>query len=150
MALTRKQFLELTVLVGGALCTGASGVFGAGCSSDDDAPTPDAGGDASTSTADASRTDSGTVDSGAADTGTASPQCRASITQNHGHKITIPIEDLDSKTAKTYSIIGASDHDHQVTFEPNELADLKAGVSVKKTSTDGGTSHDHEVTVLCV
>ena len=149
MALTRKQFLELTVLVGGALCTGASGVFGAGCSSDDDTPSPDAGRDGSTTTADASRTDSGT-DSGAGDTGTAAPQCRASITQNHGHKITIPIEDLDSTTAKTYSIFGTSDHDHQVTFEPSELADLKAGVSVKKTSTDGGTSHDHEVTVLCV
>ena len=72
----------------------------------------------------------------------------AAITGNHGHSVTIPAADLDSATAKSYSIQGAATHDHSITLSPAQLASLKAGQSVTVTSTTN-LAHDHAVTVTC-
>lgn len=72
----------------------------------------------------------------------------AAISGNHGHSLSIAAADLDSTTAKTYSIQGAATHDHLVTLSPAQLATLKAGGSVTVTSTTT-LAHDHAVTITC-
>lgn len=152
-ALTRRKVLELSAVAAGAAMTGALSVLASACSSDDGGTTrtPTGTTDGGASSDSGAKTDAATgADAGSkADSGPAGLTCKSSITQNHGHTITIPAADLDSSTSKTYSIIGTSDHDHQVTLAPSDFAELKAKVSVKKTSTNGGTTHDHEVTILC-
>jgi len=153
MGLNRRKLLELSVVAAGAAMTGALSALAAACSSDDGGTsrTPTGSTDGGGTADSGSKTDGGgAADSGGkTDSGPTGLTCKSSITQNHGHTITIPAADLDSSTAKTYSIIGTSDHDHQITLTPSDFAELKAKVSVKKTSTSGGTTHDHEVTILC-
>jgi hypothetical protein len=148
MEITRKQFLRLAVVLGGSACTGLGGALLSGCGDDGDAPGPqrqptsrdDAGG--TTTSPDAA------ADAAAPDAEAAAPACRSSIAQNHGHTLLLPFEDLESNEAKTYSIKGSSDHDHEITLEPAHFADLRVGVSVQITSTPG-YSHDHVVAILC-
>lgn len=155
MAMTRKDFLRLTFFVSGAAAAGLAGALLPGCSSDET--------DSSSSGGGGGKGDGGgggTGDGGGGGRDAASEaapveastgfKCNQSITQNHGHTVTIAKADLDGTEAKTFSILGTADHDHQITLEPQDLADLKSGISVKKTSTDGGTSHDHEVSIICV
>ena len=76
--------------------------------------------------------------------------CGAStITNNHGHTLTIDEADLDSTTDKTYSIMGTASHDHTVTFTSAQLGMLKSGQSVTVTSSTG-SGHTHDVTAKCV
>jgi VCBS repeat-containing protein len=77
--------------------------------------------------------------------------CTESISLNHGHALTIAVADLDSLTAKTYDIMGAAAHSHQVTFSTTQLQQLKAGTAVTVTSTAfSGDGHTHNVTATCV
>ena len=122
--LGRRKVLELTVVFTGAAMTGLSSVLASACGSDD------------TGTTNPPQTNK---DAGGGDTGTTG---RSDASTEGGSK-------TDSSTAKTYAIKGTSDHDHQVTLDPTDLSQLKSGVSVAKTSTDGGTTHDHQVTILC-
>jgi VCBS repeat-containing protein len=65
--------------------------------------------------------------------------------------LSVPVADLDSPTARTYSIMGAAAHDHQVTFSPAQLQQLKGGTPVSVASTAfSGDGHNHNVTVTCV
>ena len=148
----RRQFVKLSFFVTSAALTGAGALVSA-CSSDDSSAPPGpgpSGTDAATGKdSSAPRpNDAGPALDAAKDTGGAL-SCRASITQNHGHAIVVPVGDLDSSTAKTYSIKGTSAHDHKVVLEPDDFSALKSGLSVKKTSDFGGETHDHDVTVLC-
>jgi len=77
--------------------------------------------------------------------------CGEAISANHGHALAVPVADLDSAAAMTYSIMGAAAHTHQVTFSPAQLQQLKAGTPVTVVSTDfPGDGHNHNVTVTCV
>lgn len=82
--------------------------------------------------------------------------CGASaITLNHGHAVTIPVADLNSTVAKTYSIRGTADHDHEITLTVSQLQALKSGASsVPVTSTISTSAadgqHAHQVTITCV
>ena len=77
--------------------------------------------------------------------------CSEAISGNHGHALTIAVADLDSPTAKTYDIMGAAAHSHQVTFSTTQLQQLKAGTAVTVTSTPfAGDGHTHNVTATCV
>jgi hypothetical protein len=91
---------------------------------------------------------------GGGDGGTAAPSgtCGASgtaISLNHGHVLVIPLMDLDSMVAMTYSIRGSADHDHTVTFEVAQLRQLKAGASVT-VDASVQAAHIHVVTLACV
>lgn len=70
------------------------------------------------------------------------------ISGNHGHTLAIPTADLSSAVTMTYNIQGAADHNHQVSFTPAQLAQLKAGQAVTVTSTVA-LSHSHDVTETC-
>jgi hypothetical protein len=75
-------------------------------------------------------------------------QCGANgnaIAANHGHVLAIPAADLD---AATYNITGTSNHTHTVTLTPAQLQDLKAGRTVRLTSSTD-SNHNHEVTASC-
>lgn len=72
----------------------------------------------------------------------------AAISGNHGHSLSIAAADLDSTTAKTYSIQGAASHAHSITLSPAQLASLKAGGTVTVTSTTD-LAHEHAVSVTC-
>ena len=80
--------------------------------------------------------------------------CEAgNVTANHGHALAIPRADLDSTTAKTYSIQGSAGHDHQVTITPAQFAQIKARQAIVLTSTEGLfqglTPHAHDLSPTC-
>jgi hypothetical protein len=72
--------------------------------------------------------------------------CGVTITNNHGHVLSIASADLDSTVAKTYDIQGTADHTHNVTLSPTQLAQLKSGGSVSVTSTQTN-QHSHPITI---
>ena len=76
------------------------------------------------------------------------------ITDNHGHAITISTAELDSTSSRTYSIAGTANHDHTITLSPAQLAMLKAGdqVVVTSTVTDAAPygAHSHAVAISCM
>lgn len=74
--------------------------------------------------------------------------CSATITDNHGHVLTISAADLNSAVAMTYDIRGSADHTHSVTFSAAQLAQLKAGTTVAVSSTTA-FSHDHSISERC-
>lgn len=72
-----------------------------------------------------------------------------SISNNHGHTLTINESDLDSTADKTYNIMGTASHNHTVTFTVAQLGTLKSGQSVTVTSTTT-EGHTHDVTAKCM
>ena len=88
------------------------------------------------------------------DSGGVSPSgtsCHASgtaISLNHGHALFIPLMDLESMVAITYSSRGSADHDHTVTLEVVQLRQLKAGASVT-VEASVQAAHTHVVTLAC-
>jgi hypothetical protein len=149
MTVPRRQFVKLTFVITGAAVTGAIGALASACSSDEGTqPVPtgnnkDAASGADTSAPKADATADAPVDSPGV------YACRSSISQNHGHTVMVPVTDLDSSTSKTYAIKGTADHTHDIILEAQDFSDLKAGISVKKTSDFAGQTHDHEVNILC-
>lgn len=89
--------------------------------------------------------------------GTAAPQdaaetCdRFTFTGNHGHVLTIPLEDLDADADKTYGVQGTAPHNHALTLTVAQLAELKAGRAISVTTGVGGLEpHTHSVSGTCV
>jgi hypothetical protein len=75
----------------------------------------------------------------------------SNITGNHGHSLTVPAADFSSGTDHTYSIMGTSVHDHEITLTAAQLSDIAAGMSVQVLSTESAVPsvHSHTVTVTC-
>jgi len=72
------------------------------------------------------------------------------FTANHGHVLAIPIADLDSTVARTYSTGGTAPHNHSVTLSPTQLAQLKAGQAVQLTTSVAGLDpHTHDLGGTC-
>lgn len=73
------------------------------------------------------------------------------VANNHGHSLAIPVADLDSTTERSYSIQGLAPHVHRVTINAAQFAALKAGQSIRVTSTLGGPElHQHDLAGVCV
>jgi hypothetical protein len=76
------------------------------------------------------------------------------ISNNHGHALTIQTSDLASTMDKVYSIAGTAGHDHTITLTAAQLATVRGGGTVTVTSTVTNApvfgSHSHDVTVTCV
>ncbi len=71
-----------------------------------------------------------------------------SITLNHGHSLSVPKGDVDAGVARTYSIQGTSTHPHDVTLTEADFAKLRAGQTVRVTSSVV-FGHAHDVEVVC-
>ena len=94
----------------------------------------------------------GASDSDSGGVAPSATSCHASgtaISLNHGHALFIPLIDLDSVVAKTYSSRGSADHDHTVTLEVAQLRQLKVGASVT-VEASVQAAHTHVVTLACV
>jgi hypothetical protein len=75
---------------------------------------------------------------------------RFTFVGNHGHVLSIPIEDLDSDTDKTYGVQGSAPHNHALTLTAAQLAELKAGRAIAVTTGIGGAEpHTHGVSGTC-
>jgi|GEM_PF-4291657 len=70
------------------------------------------------------------------------------IASNHGHVAVVTTAQQDG-AAFNLSIQGSSGHDHTLALTTQDLADLKAGLQVVKTSSSGG-GHTHVVTFAAV
>ena len=70
------------------------------------------------------------------------------ITNNHGHSLSIPAADFDAGQSKTYSIKGTSDHDHSVTLTADDFTNLKSGKTATKESTNS-SGHNHPMQIIC-
>lgn len=72
------------------------------------------------------------------------------IGSNHGHTLTVSIEDVMAGADKTYDITGTSAHAHMVTVTAANFSSLmnNPSGSVMITSTSGN-GHTHTVTILC-
>lgn len=77
------------------------------------------------------------------------------IQNNHGHKLTVAKEDVQTKGLKEYGIQGDADHDHKVVLGSTDFAALAEGKTVTTTSTGGRSNpsdapHIHTVVISCV
>ncbi len=72
---------------------------------------------------------------------------KVSISDNHGHQLTVSKEDVIAGVQKTYSIQGSAGHDHQVTLTPSHFTQLAATTTITIMSTNAG--HVHDVDVSC-
>lgn len=70
-----------------------------------------------------------------------------SITDNHGHAISVSKEDVSNGVEKTYDITGTGSHSHTVTVTADNFATLKDNDSVTVESTVSG--HSHSITITC-
>jgi hypothetical protein len=172
MDITRKDFLRTSMaLVGAGL--GLSLVGTSSCGDDGDSPprfdsgtadqgsktdgSVDQGSDTGTIMDTGTSVDQGSdtgmsVDHGVMD-GSASSTCltigtTTEIGTNHGHNLVVSKADVAAGVEKTYSIQGASGHDHEVTLTAADFSQLQAGNMVTKQSSEGDL-HTHEVTVSC-
>ena len=64
---------------------------------------------------------------------------------SHSHSAQIPLGDLDSTTNKIYNTSNSSGHFHLVTLSTSQLATIKNGGSVTKSSTNN-SGHSHQFT----
>jgi len=127
--MTRKEFL-------GSVVKGAAGAVGlaalvAACGGDD------GGGGGGSGTPDAPAAASCTMN-GTTDT----------ISNNHGHVISVTKDDVTAGVDKTYDIMGTSAHTHSVTVTAAMFTMLQGNTQVTVTSTTG-TGHTHDVTIKC-
>ncbi|MDZ4695425.1 MAG: hypothetical protein SGI86_09755 [Deltaproteobacteria bacterium] len=71
----------------------------------------------------------------------------ATISNNHGHALEIPMADITAGVTKCYNAKGTSQHDHYLTVTAANFTTLKGGGVVKVFSCNGG---DHEYVLSCV
>jgi hypothetical protein len=70
------------------------------------------------------------------------------ITNNHGHALSIAAADFEAGQSKTYSIRGTSDHDHSLILAAADFTDLKNGKTITKESTTS-SGHTHPMQITC-
>ncbi len=70
------------------------------------------------------------------------------IGSNHGHTLSVSKEDVTAGAEKTYSILGDSGHNHDVTITAADFTNLQQNQAITVTSSSGA-GHTHSVTVSC-
>lgn len=71
------------------------------------------------------------------------------VAANHGHVAVVTTAQQDAGTAFDLSIQGTAPHNHTLSLTTQDLADLKAGAQVVKTSSTN-SGHSHVVTFAAV
>lgn len=94
--------------------------------------------------------DEGDDEAAGSEGGDCTGAANGTIASNHGHTAQIPAADIAAGAGMTYSIMGSSPHDHEITLGADDMAALAAGMSVMVTSNSGGgDGHNHAVTLTC-
>lgn len=135
LATSRRRFLRValtTAAAAGAAAALAACSSGGGYGDPSPSPSPGSGG--------ASGQSGGACLTNGASAGT--------ISNNHGHALTVPKEDVAAAVEKTYSIQGSAGHDHEVTVTAADFAKLADNDAITVTSTTTA-GHTHTVTVVC-
>jgi hypothetical protein len=70
-----------------------------------------------------------------------------SISNNHGHTLTISISDITNENAGFYTLTGG--HTHQIDLSVSDIQTLKDDLSLTVTSTSNA-GHTHQVVIKCV
>jgi hypothetical protein len=146
MGITRKQFLKgaLGVAVGGF---GLQAVAACG----DDAESGPSTSSSGTSSTAGGGSAGGSGGGGSCANGAESLD--SAISSNHPggeHALTVAAADIAAAVDKTYSIKGASGHDHSVTVTAAHFATLQDGGAVADVPTEpDSTGHSHKVTISC-
>lgn len=130
MHLNRRQLIRATLLA----CPGLAFA----CSDDGDD-----GSDIGEGTSSSSGSGSGSEGGNGCEDGAA-----ATISENHGHALSIAAQDVDVATEMTYEIQGSAGHSHSVTISAAQFAALMAGESLTVLSTSA-SAHAHNVTLRC-
>lgn len=68
----------------------------------------------------------------------------ADISSNHGHRAIITSAQISSGQGLTLSIQGGADHTHSISLTASEVATIRSGGRLAKTSSANG--HTHVVT----
>ena len=69
------------------------------------------------------------------------------ISENHGHEAVVTKAQLTARSGLTLDIQGTADHTHSLVLTTQDLADIKSGTQVSRTSSrDGFENHNHVVT----
>jgi hypothetical protein len=77
------------------------------------------------------------------------PNCtNTSISDNHGHSISVSKNDVNAAVEKIYNITGSGDHPHNVTVSAANFNTLKNNQQISVTSTEED-GHNHSVTISC-
>jgi hypothetical protein len=71
----------------------------------------------------------------------------ARVGQNHGHVFVVSAADVAAGVDKTYDLTGSAGHAHAVTLGADHWTKLRAGESVRLTSTREG--HAHRLLIKC-
>jgi hypothetical protein len=102
---------------------------------------------------DACGNDRGAGGGGAADSTPSLSMCTEDGAKDGGiddplHHLVVPAADIKAGVSKTYSIKGQQTHDHTITLEAADFANLATDtkVTVRSTST---LSHSHTFEVVC-
>lgn len=144
----RRLFLQQTAA---ATALAAAGLSGCGKDGDDSGGTATGtttgsttGGTTSTGTTGglpAGSTSSGTATGTATGStgGCAQSQAQAQDSEGHGHHLVIPLADWQAGNAGSY-LTTASNHDHTVSLNAQQMADLAANCTVTVNSND---THPH-------
>ncbi|WP_299530482.1 hypothetical protein [Ulvibacterium sp.] len=72
------------------------------------------------------------------------------ISENHGHSLTIPKEDILAAEEKTYDIQGFSDHTHTITLTVQDFTALKDVNPSRAVDIYTSTENDHRHSVIIV
>jgi hypothetical protein len=68
---------------------------------------------------------------------------------NHGHRLVVPLADVEAGNSKTYQITSNGQHPHTVHVTAAQFAELASGTTVTaESSNDAG--HTHSVVFTCV
>jgi len=71
------------------------------------------------------------------------------VTENHGHSLTIPKEDVIAAKDKTYNIQGFADHDHTLTLTSGDFSTLKNTTRGADIYSSTENEHRHSVFISC-
>lgn len=166
MTVTRKQFLGLGLSSAAAALLGAcgddeggGGTTGNGTGATGNGSTGGSGNDGNASTGGTGNAATGgtgnTATGGTGNTGTggtptsscvAGGMLIAAVSNNHGHALEVPYDDVIAGVEMTYSAQGTAGHCHEVTITAADFAELAGGGSITLHSCNGG---DHEYVLSC-
>lgn len=67
------------------------------------------------------------------------------VSNNHGHSVTITRAAIDAGNAVTLTLTTGQGHQHQLSLDARQVMDVGAGIAVVQQTNPDGTGHSHIV-----